>query len=746
MYKLLILFIFVFFSYAKDITIQLKWRYQFQFAGFIMAKEKGFYKKEGLNVTLKEATPQMDVVKYVLNHKNSYGVGDSNLIYNISKGDKIKLLMPIYKTSPFVLTIVGEKIKSLKDIENSGIPISDFAYSSPLVLAMLKTQNVDINSLKIVSQNLDDSSLKKGAYLFYISNEVYDLKKSGVPYSIFIPKNYGINMYGDILFTSQYNVLNNPQEVNKMIKATKEGFKYAFSHIDETINVILKKYNHYHFTAEKLRYEAKILKPMLSDTFKFNIFRLNNIKDIFIALGVIKNKNFNIKDYIYIPNVLSLKEKSFIESHIIRCITTDTWEPFNLRKNGQLAGIAIDYWNIIKHKLHLRTTCKVAKDWNDVLNSIKNKQADITLSTTITQDRVKYAVFTKPYARYPLVLATRNNIGFIDNIASIKRNIVVGKNYTAEKIIKKYYPHLHIISVKDTDEALKLVSEGKAFAAVDILPVIAYKINKYQYSNLKISGKTPIDFDVRFMIRADYKELVPMINKAIDSITPAQKEKIYQKWVSVIYQNGWSFSEIKYIVIAVMFLIVAFIIWILFMRKEIIKQEAVEEELEKLATIDGLTNIYNRYKLDKSLEIEIEIAKRYKRPFSLIFFDIDHFKKINDTFGHKIGDKVLQTLANIVSKHIRKSDIFGRWGGEEFLIISPETTLDEAIILAEKLRKIISQYQFEDGLLNITCSFGIVEFSGDENIDEITKRVDLFLYKAKSNGRNRIEYEKKIEK
>jgi len=739
MKKVVLIFLILLFSYAKEITIQLKWKYQFQFAGFIMAKEKGFYKKEGLDVILKEFNPNQNIVKYVLTHKHSYGVGDSDLIYNISKGDDIELLMPIYQTSPFVLAVINKKVNSLKDIEKLHIPISKFALKNPSVLAMLKTQNIDEKKLYITTQSTVYNDLHKvGAFIFYKSNEIYTLHQNNIIYKLFDPQDYGINMYGDILFTSKKNYLDNPKEVHDIIKATKEGFTYAFNHIDETIHVILNKYNNSEMTYKKLKFEAQTLKPLLSN-FSFNEFRLENIKNIFIVLGIIERKNFNINDYIYHSYQLSKKDKKFIKTHLIQCITTDTWEPFNLRENGELTGIAVDYWKIIKNSLNLNTKCQVVSDWNKVLSVIKHKKADITLSTMVTKDRLKYAVFTKPYARYPIVIATRNNIGFINDIGNIKKVIAVGKDYTAEKLLKEHYPNLNIIEVKNTNEALKLVSEGKVFAAVDILPVIAYKINKYQYSNLKISGKTPFEFAVRFMIRKDYKELVPMINKVIDNITSEQKKEIYQKWVSVIYQEGWTFTDIKYFILFGLIVLLLFIIIILFLKQKISQKQQTEEKLEKLAMIDSLTGIFNRYKLDKSLEMEIELAKRYKRPFSLIFCDIDFFKKINDTFGHKVGDKVLQELSKLIYKHLRKSDIFGRWGGEEFMIIAPETGLEDAVQLAKKLRKLIEDYDFGNSL-KVTCSFGVVEFSGDENIDEITKRVDSFLYKAKNNGRNRVEY------
>jgi len=178
--------------------------------------------------------------------------------------------------------------------------------------------------------------------------------------------------------------------------------------------------------------------------------------------------------------------------------------------------------------------------------------------------------------------------------------------------------------------------------------------------------------------------------------------------------------------------------WVIYLKKEIKKREELEKELEILATTDRLTSIYNRYKMDISLEKQIEISKRYGRPLSFIYFDIDHFKKINDTFGHKIGDTVLKELSDLIKKSIRKSDIFGRWGGEEFLIILPETKKDVAIELAEKLRRIVQAHKFSK-VRNITCSFGVANHRKGDDAQEVIIRIDKRLYVAKERGRNRVE-------
>lgn len=174
-------------------------------------------------------------------------------------------------------------------------------------------------------------------------------------------------------------------------------------------------------------------------------------------------------------------------------------------------------------------------------------------------------------------------------------------------------------------------------------------------------------------------------------------------------------------------------------RKRI--QEAMKysnELLEKQATTDVLTGIYNRLKFNDLLLVEMQRAVRNGMPLSLIMMDIDHFKLINDTCGHQVGDNVLREIAAIVTKTIRPYDIFARWGGEEFMILSPYNGMEKTRQLAERLRAGIQRSGFA-GACAVTCSFGVAEFRQGEDDNSFTRHADAALYIAKKRGRNRVE-------
>lgn len=173
------------------------------------------------------------------------------------------------------------------------------------------------------------------------------------------------------------------------------------------------------------------------------------------------------------------------------------------------------------------------------------------------------------------------------------------------------------------------------------------------------------------------------------------------------------------------------------LQNEVENRKLAEKELERLATTDPLTSLYNRRKTQQLLKDEIERAKRYHNPLSVIVIDIDHFKSINDLHGHARGDEVLVSFAQILLASVRSTDIVSRWGGEEFLIICPSCTATMTSLMTEKLRQQVIQHDFK-GLNGLTFSAGIAEYRNDKSPVDFINRADKALYSAKSTGRNRI--------
>ncbi len=219
---------------------------------------------------------------------------------------------------------------------------------------------------------------------------------------------------------------------------------------------------------------------------------------------------------------------------------------------------------------------------------------------------------------------------------------------------------------------------------------------------------------------------------AFNTFTKKGKEKFILFHIQTIVYQG------RFVALAIFFDIT---------DKVLLERELEKEKLrfQELSETDPLTGIFNRRKLDNILDEYVKLALRYNMPLSLIMFDIDHFKEINDNYGHQIGDNILIELANLIKTNLRETDFFVRFGGEEFMILMPETNLAYAKAKAESLRKLIEENVFKY-IYGLTGSFGAVEYGEKDNlgntqdiINSLIKRVDNALYRAKENGRNRVE-------
>lgn len=186
-----------------------------------------------------------------------------------------------------------------------------------------------------------------------------------------------------------------------------------------------------------------------------------------------------------------------------------------------------------------------------------------------------------------------------------------------------------------------------------------------------------------------------------------------------------------------------------FTLEELVKQRTVEleeancklkqnlKQIDHLSTHDSLTSLYNRRKSETELQREMKRASRYNTPLSVALFDIDHFKQINDNYGHHIGDEVLKKVSELTLEHIRETDILSRWGGDEFFLVLPGIDISDAVKSIEKIRKLIAGSEFiTTG--SVTCSFGITQFISDDSMEAMYKRSDMALYRAKESGRNTV--------
>ena len=304
----LICFIHIFFNYQlfsnqqlnhkikSTITLKLKWKHQFQFAGYYMAIEKGYYANKGLKVNLIPLKSGEHAIPYVLSGKAEYGITNSEVLYHYLKGKPLVLLAAIAQHSPSVLAVKSKSsIKSPHDLVGKKIMIaSEFGDIS--ILSMLNLEGLKLNHFNFVPKKmyLDDFINEKiDAINIYKTNEPYFFKRKNIPIRLIEPINYGVDFYGDCLFTTKKEIKTNFQRVIDFRNASLKGWKYALMHIDETIKVIQKKYrkdkslDHLKFEAVEMK---KIIIPNLVEIGHINPNRLIRIGHFYTKLKLIDKK------------------------------------------------------------------------------------------------------------------------------------------------------------------------------------------------------------------------------------------------------------------------------------------------------------------------------------------------------------------------------------------------------------------------------------------------------------------------
>jgi diguanylate cyclase (GGDEF)-like protein len=300
----------------ETVHFQLRWHHQFQFAGYYAAIEKGFYKEEDLNVILHEGKPDKTPVDQVLQGNCLYGEANSELLYERLQGKPLVALAVIFQHSPSVLLVrkssgithpqdlIGKTVMTMKDITDA-----DF-------FAMFQNEGISLKGINIIqsSYNIDDLATGKvDAFNSYETNEPYYLTEKRIPYTMINPRNYGVDFYSDIIFTTEKEIRDHPERVKNFLKATLKGWEYALDDKnEEEIIALLKLKYHVKKSVPHLRYEARTMKklilPQLVEIGHMNPGRWKHMADIFLNTGLVKNID-KLEGFIYEQENIEKYEK-----------------------------------------------------------------------------------------------------------------------------------------------------------------------------------------------------------------------------------------------------------------------------------------------------------------------------------------------------------------------------------------------------------------------------------------------------
>ena len=572
----------------EKVSLQLHWKYQFEFAGFIAAKEKGFYKDVGLDVDLREYRNGLDIVESVVDEKATYGIYNSNILISYLKKKPVKLIASFFKR-PALIIITQPNIKTPQDLVGKKIMAhtkDDFNFNFKY---MLDKENVDINSMKFIKHTYRVDEFAKGevdAITAFVSDEPYKLDKKGIKYNIITPVDYGLYNLQLELFTSELESLKHPRRVEAFKKASIKGWEYALNHKDEMIDIIYSRYSK-NVSKDSLKNEAKIIERLiLPNIYKVGLIDknfLNRQFEIFTKELKVKN-NVNLDDFIFNINNYKNQDLKFSQNEIkylktkkeiTACIDPD-WMPFEAFKDGKHIGLSSDYLKIFSKQLNLPIRVVKTDSWTQTLEFAKKRGCDIVPLITKNSEREKFLNFTTPLIKTPIVIATKLDSPFVIDFKSIKnKKIGIPKNYAIAKKLKKKYAYLDIVDIKNIEDGMEQVKKGKIYGVIGSLGVVGYMVQRKYLGQLKISGKFDEFLSVPMGIRNDKPLLVDIFQKLVDNLTETQHNNIFDKWVSSPLEKEFNYVLFYQII----FIFISILLIILFFYK---KQTKLKDSLETL--------------------------------------------------------------------------------------------------------------------------------------------------------------------
>ncbi len=516
------------------VDMQLRWHHQFQFAGYYAALEQGYYREEGIEVRLHAGAPERQPVAEVLSGNAQYAEGNSEVLYHRLLGDPLVALAAIFQHSPSVLIARQDSgIRSVHDLVGKRVMLMDGMNDADFI-TMFLNEGISPRQVNILPSSYRVEDLVEGkvdAFNSYLTNEPFHLQQLGVPYTVIDPRNYRVDFYSDILFTTERELQENPERVAAFRRATLRGWRYAMEHPDDVIDLLLNKYK-VQKTREHLEFEAEAMRPLV------------------------------------LPNLVPIGH-----------MNPDRWE----------------------HMAETFVKAGLARPGQSLGGFIYDDGRDAPLPAWV--------------------------------LVALVGGVVV----------------------------ILLLSGTAVWVA---------------RANRKLAGA---------------------------------EEQLRQK-NDALSQN---LEEIQ----------------------------LLQQQLQEQVVRDSLTGLNNRRYLEETLPREVARAKREGYSVCVAMIDLDHFKRINDRYGHQAGDKVLKTLACLLHDGARQGDIACRYGGEEFVVVLPRLSLEHALSRMEQWRQAFATARTQHGKLEIsaTLSIGLALYpQNGTDAMELLAAADNALYRAKAEGRNRM--------
>lgn len=433
---------------------------------------------------------------------------------------------------------------------------------------------------------------------------------------------------------------------------------------------------------------------------------------------------------------LNESERAYLlaRSEVSMCVDPDWW-PFEvIDEAGQHVGIAADLIALVARRTGVNVRLYPTNSWDD---SLIASQAGACLTMSFlnrTPDREKWLIFTEPLLEDPNVFITRDEYPFISDVTALAgHTLAVPRGTAMAERFARDFPYIRVILTETEPEALRMVSEREADMTLRSLIVAAHTIKHEGWFNLKISGEIPgYANQLRIGVLKSEETLRDILDKGVATVSDTERVQSVDRHLKleVVSEVAPDFTMAYWVGLVLAAMLLTSLFWMMRLKR-------ANLALAQTARSDPLTGLPNRSGLFEHFDRDLRRARRFRRPLSVIMFDVDHFKRINDEFGHASGDRVLAEFGQLLLANLRDVDTVCRWGGEEFLVVCTETAPQHATRLAERILAEARAHGFPCPC-PITASAGVAALREDDSLETLVQRADRAMYEAKRAGRDRV--------
>ena len=580
---------------AEKVSLQLKWFHQFQFAGYYAAKAQGYYAEEGLEVEIRPLNRMRSVVEQVGSGEADYGVGDSAIVADYARGAPIVSLAAIFQHSPLVLISRKDSgIVSPSDLAGKRLMFDSKGSDDGPIRAMLAEAGISSERFEHVSHSYNNEDLSSGrvdAMSAYLTNQSFYFRERGVAVNIINPQSYGLDFYGDLLFTSEQELNTHPGRAERFLRASLKGWQYALDHPEEMIQLTKRQYQS-ESSLELLRFEAtqthRMIAPEAVPLGLIDVGRLRRLTAIYAEhklAPALSDKQLKRFVYASRPDLrLTDDETAWLKAHpVIRVGIDREFAPYEwFDEKGQFVGINAEILRLLEGKLGVRFEVAKGKSWQETLDMAKAGQLDMLSDAVSTPERRAYLNFTSDFIKSPIVILNDQRKGYIANLDQLHgKRVAIKQGYFMQELLARDHPQITLLATPNELAAFALIKEGKADAYVGDAPSLNFLLQQAGEMDLRLAGTTEYASEHSMAVIHGHPELLSILEKTLAAIPQVELDGVLNRWMSLRIEQGLPLRFVLLSGVGALFLLMLFALWVWRLRREVMARTAVEKALEE---------------------------------------------------------------------------------------------------------------------------------------------------------------------